>query len=707
MLNKKKCVVWTTITLLMLACHAYAADDADTSATAQPDTPAESTRTDAGVNKAGNTSPQSRTQAANDSVVLDTITVTAQKQDRDLQETPASVSVFNSGFLEDKNIEKMSRLGAYIPNFVTFQTNGISGLSNPNIRGLSSSLQASMVSVPILVDGVPITSSYGYDLSLLDIENVQVLRGPQSTFYGAGAEAGAIVITTKKPGNEARGKLTAEFGSDNKVKYSFSTSGALVKDKFYIGVAGEHYEKDGYIQNTNTGTTTNDKENNFGKLYLRYTPNDRLDLSFVSSRYQSDDGSRNANLIYQEPTVTSNLQGYTKFDSFLNALKVDYDFDTCKFESITTSSNSSLSFMDDFDYTDQTTLHSGYPDIDMDKVAQEFRLSSGKGRLNWLVGAYGDHQKHYYHQETHKLKSGTLAHSQAFQDLTMGSLGVFAHASWEITPKWSIASGIRFDTVEKTFEQAAKNLDLKETYEEISPKLSLSFKINDMFMTYATVAKGFNPGGFNHNNTDTNQISFGSERLISYETGLKSSFFNNRVTMNTALFYIDISNLHTVNYISATSCIRSNDAKAVSKGVEVELNARVTRDVSVFANYGYTDCRFDEYSDIKGDYSGNRKSYSPLYNYSFGVQFRHPSGYFARADMTGYGNMYIDDANRYERDAYYLVNAKVGYETTHYEIYFYGRNLFDEAYYADGFANGKYTIYSEPREVGVQLVYRF
>lgn len=640
---------------------------------------------------------------AKDVTSLNTVTVTAQKQEQNLQEVPMSITIFDEQSLDDKNIDSMSDIATYIPNFMTFQVNGLNVLANPSIRGISSSLHASMVSVPTIIDGVPITSSHGYDLSLLDIESIEILRGPQGTLYGAGAEAGAIVITTKKPDNETRGKIGLEIGSDNKKQYSFSASGAVIEDKLYIGLAGKHYKKNGYIKNTITNKLVNDKENNYGKINLRYTPTDNLDISFISSKYETDDGARNSNLIYQPKTVTSNLEGYSKYDSLLNSLKINYDFKNYKFESITTQSDNTLNFMDDFDYSQNTNLHSGFPSIDMDKISQEFRLSGEKNNLNWIVGLYGDSEKHYYNRIT----DTSSKHVETEQNLTMKSLGLFAHSIYTITPKLSLSTGIRFDKVEKTIKEEAKNIDLESKYDEVSPKISLNYILNKDIMTFVTIAKGYNPGGFNHHNTDAEQISFGSEKLVSYEMGVKSSLLDNKITLNGAVYYIDIGNLHTVNYTTATTFERLNTAKATSKGFELEVQAQVNDTISLFGNYGYSDVTFDEYNDAKGDYKGNSKSYAPKYNYSVGVQYRDENGYFVRTDITGYGDMYLDDANEYKQDGYNLINAKIGYETEEYDIYLYGKNIFDKEYNSYGFGNGKFTVYSEPREIGVQLAYRF
>ena len=150
----------------------------------------------------------------------------------------------------------------------------------------------------------------------------------------------------------------------------------------------------------------------------------------------------------------------------------------------------------------------------------------------------------------------------------------------------------------------------------------------------------------------------------------------------------------------------SNAAEATSKGMELDLSLRLNREWELFFSAGYNDTTFDQYVDDLGDYSGNTNPYSPKYNYNIGARYRDTSGYYARIDLNGYSKIYLDKENTTKRDAYHLVNLKLGFEAESYDIYLYGKNIFDKVYDSVGYSN-KYTKYSPPREVGVQLVYRF
>ena len=125
------------------------------------------------------------------------------------------------------------------------------------------------------------------------------------------------------------------------------------------------------------------------------------------------------------------------------------------------------------------------------------------------------------------------------------------------------------------------------------------------------------------------------------------------------------------------------------------------------AGFAYTDIEFDEFKDTAGDYQGNKTTYAPEYTFNIGAQYRWENGFYARADLIGYGEMYFDKANQYKRDPYQIVNAKIGYEAEHYDIYLYGKNIFDEKYDSYGYYSGYYTLYSDPGEVGLQVTYRF
>ncbi len=170
---------------------------------------------------------------------------------------------------------------------------------------------------------------------------------------------------------------------------------------------------------------------------------------------------------------------------------------------------------------------------------------------------------------------------------------------------------------------------------------------------------------------------------------------------------MDISDMQVSEAVNYVEGYTTNAAEATSTGFELEITAKVFEGLTLMAGFGYTDIEFDSFQDALGNYEGNKAPYAPDYTFNLGAQYRHRSGFYARADMAGYGKMYFDKGNMFSRDSYEVVNARIGYEAENYDIYLYAENLFDEEYDSEGHYGGYYTIYSEPKEIGLQLVYRF
>ena len=156
----------------------------------------------------------------------------------------------------------------------------------------------------LYVDGVPILCGVGFEDEMLDIERIEVLRGPQGTLYGKNTETGAINIITRQPDNDLVGRasvqvgklLSAAAGDKEFSEFSFNVSGPIQKDMLFLGIAGKYRQRDGYIENTTTGDTVDDRERWTGRGHVRWTPSDRLDVSMIVSRIENSDGTVNMTL---------------------------------------------------------------------------------------------------------------------------------------------------------------------------------------------------------------------------------------------------------------------------------------------------------------------------------------------------------------------------------------------------------------------------
>ncbi len=653
---------------------------------------------------------------------LETITVTAQKHEENVQEVPMSITVFGEQDIEDKKIESVGELADFVPNFMIFDEGG-PGINSPSMRGIHAPFTSYTTSVGLFIDGIPVLSAFGYEDALLDIERIEVLRGPQGTLYGKNTEAGVINIITAQPNNEFRGKITgewgkmlsAEAGDKTKNEISFNLSGPIQKDRLFLGFSGQFYKRDGFIENITTGDTMDDREHWLGKAHLRWTPTDQLYISFIASMLEHDDGGANLSLgeygaaiyglsLMEDRKVASNLKGHVEPSANSQALKITYDInDFFTLTSITTRRDYDDVAENDFDYSPETISHNA-KDNELRTTAQELRLNYASEQLKWLFGLYYDNDDKYFKTETTS-KTGVKKKNN---EICGDSYSAFVNATYSLTKRLSLIAGLRYEKQDQDYKDKINDKHFDDSWNALTPKIGMEYNFTPEILTYASVSKGYRSGGFNPSATENYPYySYDEEELWSYEIGIKNTLLDNRIILNGAIYYMDIDDMQVNEAVTPYVSYLTNAAKATAKGVEMEMTARISGGLTLIGGFGYNDLEFEDFKDVNGDYEGNRNPYTPDYTYNFGAQYRNPGGLYLRADLIGYGKMYFDRANDYSRDSYQIVNAKIGYETERFDVYLYGKNIFDEEYNSYGYYGGFYTIYSDPGEIGLQVTYRF
>ncbi|MGD9971994.1 MAG: TonB-dependent receptor [Desulfatirhabdiaceae bacterium] len=658
---------------------------------------------------------------AEDSLSLEAITVTAEKQERNLQDVPMAITAFTGQVIEDAKIESLSDLVDLVPSLMIFN-HGNSGMNTPSMRGVHAPYETFTLSTGLFVDGVLIPSMGGFDNTFLDIERVEVLRGPQGTLYGKNTEAGVINIITRQPDNDFRASVSADIGtwlsSENNDRllqtYAIKLSTPIKTDKLFLGVAGSFLKKDGIVENTETGEAADDRKRWFGRANLRWTPTDQWDISFIASQLKYDQGGNRENMgeymasLFGLPLpdyrkVSSNLKGENNSSDQSQALKIKYKInDAFELTSVTTRRVFDDKAISDFDFT-STTLSHMFKDNQYSILSQELRLGYDNGGMKWIAGVYADKDDANYDYES--VSGSTISFTD--RDIEGNTYALFTNLTYPLSQRFSVVGGLRYETTEKDFQDHINVRQADDSWASISPKLALEYRLLPGTMTYLSVAKGYRAGGFNFMSTDPQYYTFDEEELWSYEIGVKNTFFNNRLIVNANIYLMEISDMQVSETLSGGSSYITNAAEATGKGIELELTGKITNGLTVTAGFGYTHIEFDDFKDAAGDYEGNKATYAPEYTFNVGAQYRWENGFYARADLIGYGEMYFDKANEYKRDPYQIVNAKIGYETEHYDIYLYGKNIFDEKYDSYGYYSGYYTLYSDPGEVGLQVTYRF
>ena len=641
--------------------------------------------------------------------------VTAQKQEEELKDVPVSVTVMTGYDIEDKHIDGLWSMSDHIPGLIIYDVGMSDFFAAPSMRGITAPANTFTTSVGLYIDGVPILSSPGYTSPLLDIERIEVLRGPQGTLYGKNTEAGVISIVTRQPDNEWRGKISVEAGEDNKRLVMGLVSGPLVQDKLCFSLAGQFDSKDGFIKNAYLGGYDNDRERYFGRGQLRWTPTPDWDISLMWSRYAADEGGETytaGEAIYSmlglpapPPRTTScDLRPRKEYYNDIQALKIAYDLnESTSITSITTRKMTDAYNVGDHDFTPMHLEH-GYMDSEYSNMTQEVRLNWQSDRMKGLFGVYADtHLNDHVVAYTAPDNSSTDVTNR---EMSGDSYALFGQVDYGLTEAFHLIGGLRYEKQNMDLEDNMLLWDEDKSWDKLTPKLTLQYRFTPQTNVYATVSEGFRTGGFNYSTTDPQYISFEPEELWNYEIGAKISLFDDRLFVRASLYYMEIQDMQVDQAESAMIQYITNAAEATSKGGEIELTARPVKGLSVTAGLGINDTTYDTFQDTMGDYSGNKAAYAPEYTVNLGISYRHRNGLFVAADMVGYGDMYIDKANENKVGAYELVNTKVGYEFDGLDVYLYADNLFDTEYNYINYA-GYYNIYSPPREIGLQLAYRF
>ena len=379
----------------------------------------------------------SQSAVSQDVVELPAVTVTVNKQSQALERIPASVTVFDGDELEMAGVRDLPDVAAMTPGFA-MQPMGQSGLQPPVMRGVTANVISFSSSATLVVDGVATLRGQGFDDGLLGVERVEILRGPQSTLYGRNAEAGVVNIVTRKPCNDPYAMVSLDLGNRNKRALRFDASSALVRDTLYLGVAGELTRQDGFIDNTHTGKSEDDRERHSGRLVLRWTPDARTDIALrLAQRDHDDGGSLWGPTGGPRETVRSGTESWNRTRSRTASLDVSHELVSgMRLRSITANNEHFDRMRQDADFQPADLMHLGR-DHQFQTLSQEFRLEGKLGASTWLAGLYLDRDDNQLSFEN----KTPLALTRTASTQEGSSAALFAHWEIPLTERWSLAAG--------------------------------------------------------------------------------------------------------------------------------------------------------------------------------------------------------------------------------------------------------------------------
>ena len=666
---------------------------------------------------------------------METVTVTANKMEEDLQEVPQSITVIDDEILKEKGIVDIPAVINEIPNMNSTTSNTV------NFRGLNHSTFTSNNPVVIYIDGVAYSNSDGFDASLVNAERIEVLRGPQGTLYGKDAIGAVIKVVTKEPENQWHGNIGTEYGSYNDIEGSFNVNGPLIQDKLYLGLNSRYQQDDGWITNDYTGDddATRSSLHNLGG-FLLYTPNDRFTAKVVLSDDYSEEygvngyaaaGGVDASEFNRDDAehISYDEETYSETESMAQSLHLKYGFDSVTLSSTTTHRDVESEGFGDRDCMADNSWDGliWFSEKGTDTWTEELRLSSNNTEgVRWVAGAYFDTEdvdKGPYGIQSYRNGS---KYEMNFESVTESeTLAVFGQTMIPLGERFELTLGARYQRIDKEMDldyyydqvgissDPIYSLQADETWDVFLPKAALSYRLNDSWTTYASVAQGYMPGGFNYSayTGSAKDNTFDPQRSTNYEIGVKGEF--NRVRFAAAIFYMDIEDIHIFKYDSqSTLYVTDNAGGAHSLGAELELVYFLTDSIELTAALGIIDAEYDDYNTGTLVYDGESIENTPSHTARIGAAYFHPNGFYARGDILSVGKVpYYDTAQSEfrQRDSYITADVKIGYRFKGYDIYAYCNNLTDEEYMTNFNSNFVKSIayYGDPRTFGIGVRYSF
>ena len=671
--------------------------------------------------------------AASATEPMQTVFVTATRRREPAREVPMQVDRLSTEELEKAGARSLVDYLGDQPG-IDVKTNGGAGTGAVSIRGVSTGDQT-IPTVGTYIDDVAFGSSSAFaagastalDMSLLDLNHIEVLRGPQGTLYGAGAMGGLVKYVTNEPDTgEFSGKAALGVSSTRGGGMGNTVSGVvnipLKEDFAAMRVAAFRDHEGGYVdvlgaaagKNTNNGDTTG------GRVALLVEPSAHFHIRATALTQNIRRG--NSDYVDYDPATGRPLNG--TFDreevmrepysmrTSLGSLDLEYDFGGARLNSITSLQRTRLTLRHDlsavyapliaqfFGFTPETVGED--VDASVRKTTQEFRLTSAaSGPIEWLAGLYYDHETG--DQQQHVFDTVAGGGPGDFPDLAQLGLpsryqevAAYGDVTWNATSRLALTAGARIAQNKQDFTQNGSGplagTSLPTAHSKETPKTWLAtarYALTPASNVYLRAASGYRPGGPNAVLPDpatglpTAPATFQHDSLWSYEAGYKADLLDNTLSVETALYDIRWNNIQQVYSVNGNGVL-VNAGKAEIQGFEFGATWRPTAHWTVTGNLSTIDGRLKQDAPGLGT-SGQRLPNSPSLAASLGTKalfdLAGHAGYLGLAERyAGERNAGFDGsgtAPNYRMPAYWLTDVQGGAEFGSVSVALYVRNVFD------------------------------
>ena len=680
-----------------------------------------------------------------DSVSLDEVVVTAQKRAENVQNVPLAVSVVTARQLESAGVKEFTDVSRVAPSLTIRQADQPINASVA-LRGIGTFAYGIGVepSVAVQLDDVPVSFQARAFSDLTDVERIEVLRGPQSTLYGKSASAGLINIYTRDPSAKFSVLANVLATDDHEYRGAISLSGPIGETLGYR-LSASRSEYAGNVRNLYDGKKVNGRDETSIRGKLLWEPTDALKVT-VGASYIDGVATSNATIRTYAPgatlrgtagltaavtmpgvvpgeenlTVSNDTPPYAKSEGFGQSLKVEYELpQDFTLVSITSHDQFRLDDQLDSDRTSYAGIKNSQGGYFKAKAnTQEFRLlSPGDGTFRYTLGLfYGDNDLR------RSFKRGPVfSQAQWYAQATSENKAAFGQAEWTFLPKTTAIVGLRYqkedigyyfnDIYNGNAKFSGSASDSSATY-----RLGLRQQVTDDVMVFGSFATGHKgqtydlTTGFNQARANVGPIK--PETSDSFEAGIKSQLLDHRIQLNGTIFHVKYDDYQAqgIDTIGGTQNFRlTNVGKVLTKGVEVEANAIVTKDLRLNASIAYVDAKITSFpkaacwpgqtaaqgcvagSPAFQDLKGATLPNAPKWKMNIGGDFTQPIGDVEMLFSVAYAyqtkvNFSLNTDPGTVQKAYGVFNVSGGFRKPGggYQVVAFVNNVFDKSYGVNG-----------------------
>ena len=689
---------------------------------------------------------------------LEVIQVTARKRVESVRDIPIAISSMGEEALKSLGADSMSDIIGNVPN-LAMDPNGNS-LASWGMRGIVSvTRNAGQESgLGVYVDGVYAGRPASYNIPVSDIQQVEVLRGPQGSLFGRNTIAGAINITTKQPEEELSGNLAASIGNFSRIELQGGLSGYLIEDVLAAKISVFTNTRDGYVKNVFDNKDYMDNDRQGGRLGLYWTPTSNLSITLATDFLDQE----NQQLFGQtlEPQLNDIIPDWYQSDAYTvnqndpnseaiqsggTSLTAEWEMDSgFILTSITAKRYADFEVFSDDDAGPITLSYSHFEDKS-DTFSQELRLTSPENdSFDYLVGIYYLDQEVTAQRET--ITSGAFPDNDLgiFSNATVNSeaWAIFGTTNFYLNEALTLSIGLRYTDEEKTssFTQLENaglgfpSVSFSPTIQDsgLSGDISVGYVLNEEINLYGSLRKGIKSGGFQTDIIDFSSedlFTFEPEEATSYEIGMKGMLLDATLRLDLALFRTDYENMQ-VGQLLGLGFTTTNAGEAEITGIEIEAEWLTTESLTLGFSGGAMDHEYTAYDGCNGSgvsCAGNDlqlvTDWTAAATLDYFYDFNDDSTIQFHVDATSRSDSFTDAINDPDLrvSSYTLLNARISYVTPNEDITvaLWVKNLTNKEYsslfwkypitpiaFGDSFT-GLQHLLGTPRTFGIDVNYRF